>query len=165
MAQQQHQIVRYLAANLNLPNFENVWLNFLNHFYLLVRRFVCRFLFILAHQSAQRPTSPRHLGDRNTIDLHITLIIRIFKYIKSNLNFQWQTRWSGNPKGIPGPLKGGVLLEYLSTRLNFTLKIYIHIHLTSIGTWMKFHPLTEQVRNGPSDGIKTDTNGKRTWSL
>nr|CAH0113367.1 unnamed protein product [Daphnia galeata] len=33
------------------------------------------------------------------------------------------TRWSGNPKGIPGPLKGGVLLEYLSTRLNFTYEM------------------------------------------
>ncbi|XP_046448138.1 uncharacterized protein LOC124196928 [Daphnia pulex] len=32
-------------------------------------------------------------------------------------------RWQGNPKGLSGPLKGGVALEYLSTRLNFTYEM------------------------------------------
>ena len=32
----------------------------------------------------------------------------------------YQPRWSGNQKGLSGPLKGGVVLEYLSARLNFT---------------------------------------------
>nr|CAH0104494.1 unnamed protein product [Daphnia galeata] len=32
-------------------------------------------------------------------------------------------RWSGNPKGLSGPLKGGVVLEYLSARLNFTYEM------------------------------------------
>jgi hypothetical protein len=31
-----------------------------------------------------------------------------------------QTLWSGNPKGLIGPLKGAVLLECMSKRLNFT---------------------------------------------
>ena len=29
-------------------------------------------------------------------------------------------RWNGNPKGLSGPLKGGLMLEYLSDRFNFT---------------------------------------------
>ncbi|EFX82161.1 hypothetical protein DAPPUDRAFT_316759 [Daphnia pulex] len=33
------------------------------------------------------------------------------------------TLWKGNPKGLLGPLKGGVLLEYLSARLNFTYEM------------------------------------------
>ncbi|XP_046449191.1 ionotropic receptor 93a-like [Daphnia pulex] len=33
------------------------------------------------------------------------------------------TRWSGNPKGLLGPLKGGVLLDYLTARLNFTYEM------------------------------------------
>nr|CAH0102975.1 unnamed protein product [Daphnia galeata] len=33
------------------------------------------------------------------------------------------TRWSGNPKGLLGPLKSGVILEYLSSRLNFTYEM------------------------------------------
>ncbi|XP_057365455.2 glutamate receptor ionotropic, delta-1-like [Daphnia carinata] len=32
-------------------------------------------------------------------------------------------RWSGNPKGLSGPLKGGVVLEYLATRFNFTYEM------------------------------------------
>nr|CAH0101879.1 unnamed protein product [Daphnia galeata] len=31
--------------------------------------------------------------------------------------------WSGNPKGLRGPLKGGVALEFLSARLNFTYEM------------------------------------------
>ncbi|EFX87003.1 hypothetical protein DAPPUDRAFT_312492 [Daphnia pulex] len=31
--------------------------------------------------------------------------------------------WSGNPKGMPGPLKGGVILDYLAIRLNFTYEM------------------------------------------
>ncbi|EFX82352.1 hypothetical protein DAPPUDRAFT_241436 [Daphnia pulex] len=31
--------------------------------------------------------------------------------------------WSGNPKGIVGPIKGGVILEFLSQRLNFTYEM------------------------------------------
>ena len=58
------------GSQLKSTEYENVWLVFLNHFHLLVRRFVSRFLFILAHQSAQRSTSPRHLGNQNTVDLH-----------------------------------------------------------------------------------------------
>ncbi|EFX82393.1 hypothetical protein DAPPUDRAFT_101640 [Daphnia pulex] len=30
------------------------------------------------------------------------------------------TRWTGNPKGLVGPLKGGVIIDFLSRRLNFT---------------------------------------------
>ena len=29
-------------------------------------------------------------------------------------------RWDGNPKGLSGPVKGGVILEYMSERFNFT---------------------------------------------
>ncbi|EFX82126.1 hypothetical protein DAPPUDRAFT_241224 [Daphnia pulex] len=29
-------------------------------------------------------------------------------------------RWEGNPKGLSGPLKGGVIIDYLAARLNFT---------------------------------------------
>ncbi|XP_045034758.1 glutamate [NMDA] receptor subunit 1-like [Daphnia magna] len=32
-------------------------------------------------------------------------------------------RWSGNPKGLSGPLKGGVVLEYLAARFNFTYEM------------------------------------------
>ncbi|EFX82330.1 hypothetical protein DAPPUDRAFT_241492 [Daphnia pulex] len=32
-------------------------------------------------------------------------------------------RWSGNPKGLSGPLKGGVVLDYLSARFNFTYEM------------------------------------------
>nr|CAH0100778.1 unnamed protein product [Daphnia galeata] len=32
-------------------------------------------------------------------------------------------RWSGNPKGLWGPLKGGVVLDFLSARLNFTYEM------------------------------------------
>ncbi|EFX87007.1 hypothetical protein DAPPUDRAFT_312495 [Daphnia pulex] len=31
--------------------------------------------------------------------------------------------WSGNPKGLPGPLKGGVILECLTSRFNFTYEM------------------------------------------
>nr|CAH0103843.1 unnamed protein product [Daphnia galeata] len=31
--------------------------------------------------------------------------------------------WSGNPKGLSGPLKGGVILEYLTKRFNFTYEM------------------------------------------
>jgi hypothetical protein len=31
-----------------------------------------------------------------------------------------QPLWSGNPQGIVGPIKGGVILGFLSQRLNFT---------------------------------------------
>nr|CAH0101875.1 unnamed protein product [Daphnia galeata] len=31
--------------------------------------------------------------------------------------------WSGNPKGLWGPLKGGVVLDFLSARLNFTYEM------------------------------------------
>jgi hypothetical protein len=34
--------------------------------------------------------------------------------------FFMQTLWSGNPKGLIGPLKGAVLLECMSKRFNFT---------------------------------------------
>ncbi|EFX82390.1 hypothetical protein DAPPUDRAFT_316803 [Daphnia pulex] len=33
------------------------------------------------------------------------------------------TRWSGNPKGLVGPLKGAVILEFLTRRLNFTYEM------------------------------------------
>ncbi|EFX82123.1 hypothetical protein DAPPUDRAFT_241221 [Daphnia pulex] len=29
-------------------------------------------------------------------------------------------RWSGNPKGLTGPAKSGVIIDYLKDRLNFT---------------------------------------------
>ncbi|XP_046448145.1 glutamate receptor ionotropic, delta-1-like isoform X1 [Daphnia pulex] len=32
-------------------------------------------------------------------------------------------RWSGNRKGLSGPLKGGVVLDFLSARLNFTYEM------------------------------------------
>ncbi|XP_046449165.1 ionotropic receptor 93a-like [Daphnia pulex] len=32
-------------------------------------------------------------------------------------------RWNGNPKGLSGPLKGGVVLDYLSARFNFTYEM------------------------------------------
>ncbi|EFX82428.1 hypothetical protein DAPPUDRAFT_241241 [Daphnia pulex] len=51
-----------------------------------------------------------------------------------------QPRWSGNPKGLSGPLKGGVVLDYLSNRLNFT-------QLTS-----SYLIIIHQVRNGQSHG-------------
>nr|CAH0109179.1 unnamed protein product [Daphnia galeata] len=31
--------------------------------------------------------------------------------------------WKGNPKGLAGPLKGGVVLDYLAARLNFTYEM------------------------------------------
>ncbi|XP_046448038.1 glutamate receptor ionotropic, delta-2-like isoform X1 [Daphnia pulex] len=33
------------------------------------------------------------------------------------------TLWSGNPKGLNGPLKGGIILDSLSSRLNFTYEM------------------------------------------
>ena len=32
----------------------------------------------------------------------------------------FQPLWSGNRKGLIGPLKGGVILEFLAARFNFT---------------------------------------------
>ncbi|XP_046448343.1 ionotropic receptor 93a-like isoform X2 [Daphnia pulex] len=39
-----------------------------------------------------------------------------------HLHVIW-TKWSGNPKGLWGPLKGGVALDFLSARLNFTYEM------------------------------------------
>ncbi|EFX82128.1 hypothetical protein DAPPUDRAFT_241227 [Daphnia pulex] len=36
-------------------------------------------------------------------------------------------RWEGNPKGLSGPVKGGVLINYLAARFNFT---YEHVRVT-----------------------------------
>ncbi|XP_046448237.1 uncharacterized protein LOC124197028 isoform X2 [Daphnia pulex] len=36
-------------------------------------------------------------------------------------------RWEGNPKGLSGPVKGGVLIDYLAARFNFT---YEHVRVT-----------------------------------
>jgi hypothetical protein len=44
-----------------------------------------------------------------------------FKYhFNAIFNYLAQSRWSGNPTGLSGPLKGGLILEYLATRWNFT---------------------------------------------
>ena len=32
----------------------------------------------------------------------------------------FQPNWTGNRKGLPGPLKGDVILEFLAARFNFT---------------------------------------------
>ncbi|XP_057376733.2 glutamate receptor ionotropic, delta-1-like isoform X2 [Daphnia carinata] len=32
-------------------------------------------------------------------------------------------RWEGNPKGLSGPLKGGVIIDYLAARLGFTYEM------------------------------------------
>nr|CAH0101816.1 unnamed protein product [Daphnia galeata] len=32
-------------------------------------------------------------------------------------------RWEGNPKGLSGPLKGGVIIDYLQARFNFTYEM------------------------------------------
>ncbi|EFX82122.1 hypothetical protein DAPPUDRAFT_241220 [Daphnia pulex] len=49
-------------------------------------------------QYAQWPTPPRCL-----------------EYVKP--------RWEGNPKGLSGPLKGGVIIDYLAARFNFTYEM------------------------------------------
>nr|CAH0101813.1 unnamed protein product [Daphnia galeata] len=35
----------------------------------------------------------------------------------------YQPRWEGNPKGLSGPLKGGVIIDYLQARFNFTYEM------------------------------------------
>ncbi|EFX82354.1 hypothetical protein DAPPUDRAFT_241432 [Daphnia pulex] len=51
----------------------------------------------------------------------------VFSSTPDSLNGQhirviW-SRWSGNPAGLSGPLKGGLILEYLATRWNFTYEM------------------------------------------
>jgi len=47
--------------------------------------------------------------------IHLIRITRIVILFSVN-----KPRWSGNPNGLSGPLKGCVILEYLSSRFNFT---------------------------------------------
>ncbi len=74
-----HQIVRYLAANLNLPNMKMFDLSF-------VIIFTCWFAvsFPVSFSSSPNPLNGQHLRViwvvKNTNDLRIKLILTIFKF-------------------------------------------------------------------------------------
>jgi hypothetical protein len=75
-------------------------------------------------QFSQWSASTCHLGNNATLNfIHlISVILYLCNYFPDYnlILLARQTKWSGNPKGLWGPLKGGLILEFLSARLNFT---------------------------------------------
>ncbi len=49
--------------------------------------------------------------------IEFTVLVTILRKL---ICMAFKPRWSGNPKGLTGPLKGGVILDCLAYRFNFT---------------------------------------------
>ncbi|XP_032789947.2 LOW QUALITY PROTEIN: glutamate receptor ionotropic, kainate 2 [Daphnia magna] len=69
-------------------------------------------------------------------------------------------RWEGNPKGLSGPLKGGVIIEYLAARLSFTYEM-VRITENRIEPAPKQRGLFEYLWDGRCDFLATAV--VQTW--
>ena len=70
--------------------------------------------------SIQRSPNPLNGQHLRVMMLSGYLLQSVLNFKIYQLRISFQPLWSGNRKGLSGPLKGGAILDYLATRWNFT---------------------------------------------
>ncbi|KAI9563542.1 hypothetical protein GHT06_011005 [Daphnia sinensis] len=100
------QVKRKKARSLSLKNLTSAFIALLIGFGFSLFAFVCEVL-----------TGIRHRRQSQTSLASVPNVLK-----GKHLRIIWP-RWEGNPKGLSGPLKGGVIIDYLSARLGFTYEM------------------------------------------